>query len=102
MASSLGVWRQRISVLLSRLRATADALREIAHFLIEGAMRLMAVYVLIVLVIEAIAVRIGLYLDTWAPTFTVPMALGLFFAVLALGWPLAVYITERWLTPKSG
>ena len=63
-------------------------------------MRLLVVYVLIVVAVELIAVQIGLYLDHVFPTFSVPLALGLFFAVLGLGWPVAVYVTDRWLTPK--
>jgi hypothetical protein len=64
-------------------------------------LRLLAVYVLIVVAVELAAVRIGLYLDHVFPTFSLPIALGLFFAVLWVGWPIAVYITERWLTSKS-
>jgi hypothetical protein len=64
-------------------------------------MRLLVVYVLIVVAVELLAVQIGLYLDQAFPAFSLPLALGLFFAVLGLGWPIAVYITDRWLTPKS-
>ena len=63
-------------------------------------MSLLAVYVVIVLAVELMAVELGLFLDTLAPAFAVPMGLGLFFAVLVLGWPLAIYITERWLPEK--
>jgi len=64
-------------------------------------MRLLMVYVAIVVVVEAIAVRLGFYLDRVSPTFAVPMALALFFGVLWVGWPIAVYITERWLVPAE-
>jgi hypothetical protein len=64
-------------------------------------MRLLVVYVLIVIAVELVAVQIGLYLDHVFPAFSVPLALGLFFAVLGLGWPVAVYVTDRWLTPKA-
>jgi hypothetical protein len=29
------------------------------------------------------------------------MALGLFFGALGLGWPIAVFIVDRWLPSKS-
>ncbi len=64
-------------------------------------MRLLIVYVLLVVVGNVIAVQIGFYLDKAAPTFAIPIALGLFFTVLGVMWPLAVYVTERWLLQKS-
>lgn len=64
-------------------------------------MRLMLVYVLLVIVGEIAAVELGLYLDSVVPTFSLPIALALFFSVLVVMWPLAVFITERWLMPKD-
>jgi hypothetical protein len=63
-------------------------------------MRLLIVYVLLVVVGESIAVKIGFYLDTAMPSLSLPIVLGMFFAILILMWPLAVYLTERWLVPK--
>jgi hypothetical protein len=59
-------------------------------------MRVMAIYVLIVAIVETIAVFLGFKLDEIMPALSVPLALILFFGVLAGGWYAAVYITERW------
>jgi len=59
-------------------------------------MWILIVYVLIVVVGEAVVVAIGLALDRIYPLASLPVSLSLFFAVLALGWPLAV----RWTEPK--
>ena len=57
-------------------------------------MWIMVVYVLIVLVCELIVVGIGLALDRLYPPASLPISLSLFFAVLWLGWVLAVRLTE--------
>jgi hypothetical protein len=59
-------------------------------------MWILIVYVLIVVVGEAVVVTIGLVLDRVLPLVSLPVSLSLFFAVLAFGWPLAV----RWTEPK--
>ncbi|MGC1762764.1 MAG: hypothetical protein WA769_07355 [Pseudolabrys sp.] len=59
-------------------------------------MWILIVYVLIVVVGEAVVVAIGLALDRIYPLASLPVSLSLFFAVLAFGWPLAV----RWTEPK--
>jgi hypothetical protein len=59
-------------------------------------MWILIVYVLIVVVGEAVVVAIGLALDRTLPLASLPVSLSLFFVVLALGWPLAV----RWTEPK--
>jgi len=59
-------------------------------------MRVMAIYVLIVAIVETAAVFVGFQLDKTFPALSVPLALILFFGVLAGGWYLAVFITERW------
>ncbi len=64
-------------------------------------MQLLIVYVLLVVGGELIAVRIGFYLDTAMPSLSLPIVLGMFFAILLVMWPLAVFITERWLVAKS-
>jgi hypothetical protein len=64
-------------------------------------MRLLIVYVLLVVAGVFVAVKIGFYLDTAMPILSMPISLGMFFAVLLFMWPLAVYITERWWNPKS-
>ena len=57
-------------------------------------MWILIVYVLIVVVGEAVVVAIGLALDRMYPLASLPVSLSLFFAVLAFGWPLAVCWTE--------
>jgi len=57
-------------------------------------MWIMVVYVLIVFVCELIVVGIGLALDRLFPPASLPVSLSLFFAVLWLGWVLAVRLTE--------
>ena len=60
-------------------------------------MWILIVYVLIVVVGEAVVVTIGLALDRIFPLASLPVSLSLFFAVLAFGWPLAV----RWTPPRT-
>ena len=57
-------------------------------------MWIMVVYILIVVVSEAIVVAIGLVLDRISPALSLPISLSLFFAVLWFGWILAVRLTE--------
>ena len=59
-------------------------------------MWIMVVYILIVVVGEAVVIALGLALDRIYPLASLPVSLSLFFAVLAIGWPLAV----RWTEPK--
>jgi hypothetical protein len=59
-------------------------------------MWILIIYVLIVVIGEAVVVAIGLALDRMYPIASLPVSLSLFFAVLAFGWPLAV----RWTEPK--
>ena len=61
-----------------------------------GKARILIVYVLIVVIGEAVVIAIGLALDRMYPLASLPVSLSLFFAVLAFGWPLAV----RWTEPK--
>jgi hypothetical protein len=57
-------------------------------------MRILVVYVLIVVISEAIVVAIGLVLDRIYPALSLPVSLTLFFAVLWFAWVLAVRLTE--------
>ncbi len=59
-------------------------------------MWILIIYILIVVVGKSVVVGIGLALDRTFPLASLPVSLTLFFAVLALGWPLAV----RWTEPK--
>jgi len=59
-------------------------------------MWILIVYVLIIVIGEAVVVAVGLALDRIYPLASLPVSLSLFFAVLAFGWPLAV----RWTEPK--
>ena len=57
-------------------------------------MWILIVYVLIVVVGEAVVVAIGLTLDRIYPLASLPVSLSLFFAVLGFGWPLAVRLSD--------
>ena len=57
-------------------------------------MWIMVVYVVIVLACELIVVGVGLALDRLYQPASLPISLSLFFAVLWLGWVLAVRLTE--------
>jgi hypothetical protein len=59
-------------------------------------MWIMVVYIFIVTVCELGVVAIGLVLDRTFPLASLPVSLTLFFAVLWVGWLLAV----RWTNPK--
>ena len=65
-------------------------------------MILMVVYVGLVVVAELIAFVIAQIVDPIVPaTWSMLVFMGLFFGVLWLAWPLAVYITEKWLIPAE-
>ncbi|MGZ6008628.1 MAG: hypothetical protein ACXWLO_05000 [Rhizomicrobium sp.] len=64
-------------------------------------MRLLGAYTVIVFVMGFFAVQLGFQLDHISPLLAVPIALCLYFAVLIIGWPIAVFVTERWLMGKS-
>ena len=58
-------------------------------------MWLLTVYVLIIVIGEAIVVATGLtFLDRKYPSLSVPVSVLLYIAVLFLGWTLAVRLTE--------
>ena len=57
-------------------------------------MWILTVYILFVVVMETIVVAIGLALDRIYPSISLTISLSLFFAVLWLGWVLAVRVTE--------
>ena len=57
-------------------------------------MWILTVYILIVVIMELIVVAIGLALDRIYPSLSLTISLSLFFAVLWLGWVVAVRVTE--------
>lgn len=63
-------------------------------------MRLLGAYIVIVFVVGFLAVQLGFQLDHISPLLAVPIALCLYFAVLVAAWPMAVFVTERWLMGK--
>ena len=64
-------------------------------------MQVMIVYVLLVLVAEVAAFGVGTVLDRVVPAFSMILFMALFFGILAVCWPIAVMITEKWLTPTT-
>ena len=57
-------------------------------------MWILVVYVLIITISETAVTAIGLVLDRIYPVLSLPISLSLFFAVLWVGWKLAVRLTE--------
>jgi hypothetical protein len=65
-------------------------------------MTVLVVYVLLVAILEVVVFYAGVALDSVVPSgWNVIVAMTMFFAVLALVWPVSVYITERWLSPAA-
>jgi hypothetical protein len=64
-------------------------------------MWILIIYVLIVVIGEAVVVTIGLALDRIYPLASLPVSLSLFFAVLAFGWPLAVRVGPSLSTQRT-
>jgi hypothetical protein len=63
-------------------------------------MRLIAAYLVIVIVIGFFGVELGIQFDHLvpnSPSLSVSVAVAIFFGVLIAGWPLAVFVTEKWL-----
>jgi hypothetical protein len=60
-------------------------------------MRLLIVYCVVVAIGEVIAFGLGLVGERAFPSLSMLIFMALFFGVLWGGWPLSVYITERWL-----
>ncbi len=60
-------------------------------------MWILCIYTFIVVIGEALVIVFGLYLDRIIPTAGLSVSLSLFFAVLWLGWLLAV----RWTQPET-
>ena len=58
----------------------------------------LAVYVLVVVAGAVAVAGLGLGLDQVWPTLSVPVSIGLFFAVLWFGWSLTLLLTKRWET----
>jgi hypothetical protein len=65
-------------------------------------MTVLIVYVLLVAFFEIMICFIGIAVDSVVPSgWNLIVAMAMFFAVLAVMWPVAVYITERWLAPAD-
>ncbi len=63
-------------------------------------MILIIVYLAVVAVGEVGAFFVGELLDHFVPaTWSMVMFMGLFFGVLWAAWPVAVYVTEKWVVP---
>jgi hypothetical protein len=89
----------RLRIFMSNLRS---AQRDQSYKLFEGdhqaaelrQMWILVLYILIVVVSEAVVVAIGLILDRIYSALSLPVSLSLFFAVLWFAWILAVRLTE--------
>jgi hypothetical protein len=65
-------------------------------------MTVLVIYVLLVAIFEVVIVMVGLAVDSVVPAgWNVMVAVSMFFAVIWVMWPVAVYITERWFDRSS-
>jgi hypothetical protein len=60
-------------------------------------MKLIAIYVVFVLIGEFVAYLVGRSVEHWSETASLPVFLGCFFLVFWIAWVLAVWLTK----PKS-
>jgi hypothetical protein len=60
-------------------------------------MQLIAVYVIFAIIGEFIAFFIGRIIDGFLPDYSMPAFMAMFFGVLWLAWPIAVWVTEKYL-----
>jgi hypothetical protein len=61
-------------------------------------MTVLIVYTVLVLVFETLVFTVGIALDSVVGEgWNLILAMVMFFGVIALMWPVAVFITERWL-----
>lgn len=58
-------------------------------------MSLLSIYAAIVVAAEAATFFGGLWLDRFAPTYSMPIAMVAIFGVLIVAWPIAVRIDDR-------
>jgi hypothetical protein len=58
-------------------------------------MNLSVLYVVLVFVGQAIAVAVGVLLDTFSKALGMTVFLALYFAVFVVGWKIAVWLTKR-------
>jgi hypothetical protein len=64
-------------------------------------MILIVVYVVLVAIGEVIAFGIGAMLDGMFPTWSMILYMALFFGVIAGAWPVAVFVTEKYIVTES-
>jgi hypothetical protein len=60
-------------------------------------MRLMALYCAVVVIGEVLIFPIGLAVERLFPSLSMLVYMAMFFGVLWGGWPVAVFLTERFL-----
>jgi hypothetical protein len=63
-------------------------------------MILIVVYVGMVVIGEFIAFGLGRVVDAAVPSWSMMIYMGMFFGVLWAAWPLAVFVTEKWVIPS--
>ncbi len=59
-------------------------------------MQLIVVYVVLAIIGEFIAFGLGRIVDSVLPDYSMAIFMALFFGVLWLAWPLAVWVTEKY------
>jgi len=58
-------------------------------------MRILVVYVICVLIGQALSVALGLFLDTYSPTLALPAFIFVYFGMFWAAWRIALYIVDR-------
>jgi hypothetical protein len=61
---------------------------------------LMALYIAITVVAQTIGYFVALMVERTAPAIGLPAFLAISLGMLIIGWPIAVYLTERLLGPE--
>jgi hypothetical protein len=65
-------------------------------------MVLILVYVVMAAIGEVIAFGVGQFFDSMIPSsWSMMVFMGLFFGVLWVAWPVAVFVTERWFVHEK-
>jgi hypothetical protein len=62
----------------------------------HSGLMVMVMYSLLVILGNFLAWRIGIVVENNWPVLSLPIFLSMFFGVLILAWPIAVWITEKW------
>jgi hypothetical protein len=63
-------------------------------------MRVLVVYVICVLIGQALSVLLGLYLDSYSPSLALTTFIVIYFAMFWVAWRVALFVVDRPPTAK--